>query len=173
MEALPPPPPTPPANNPGGTGAQTSGPNDVGEYIPREHFDGVVDAFKGLAEIRPRLMGGEATAILSGGIVTTLHDELKAARGSLRQKEEQADKVRDELSAVKATNAVLVGKLASLGREQTLTQVMMTVASILIGVSVDAFKSNTQSLAIVTGLTAVFLLVIGWLVPRMKGSQDV
>ncbi|MCL1552496.1 hypothetical protein [Xanthomonas nasturtii] len=171
---LPPTPtPTPPADNPGGTGAQTSGPKDIAEYIPRTKFEGVVDALKGLAEIKPRSMGGEAIATLMAGIVTTLQDEANAARDGLNKKAEQVDKIRDELSAASALNGVLAEKIASFGKAQTLTQVMLTSASILIGVSVDAFKSGTHSLAIVTGLTALGLLVSGWMVPRTKGSPNV
>nr|WP_143592129.1 hypothetical protein [Stenotrophomonas maltophilia] len=165
--------PAPPAANPGGTGAQTVGSTELASFISRDSYDGIGGALRGLAAGKPRAIGGDAIAVLVSSAVTALETDLHTARESVQAKDAKIDVLREELSTLKSKNSTLAEKVDSLEKMNAMTQVGMTIASILVGVSVDAFKSSTKPLAIVTGLLAIVLLVSGWVIPRIKGKKNV
>lgn len=164
---------TPPPANPGGSGDQTVGPSDAAEFIARDMYKGIGNTLQGLAECKPRSIGGNAFAALISSAVTNLEAELRHARESNQRKSDQIDQLKDELSAERSRSSSLAQLARSTDQVNAYSQVCMTIASILVGVCVDAFKSDGQKLALLTGVLAVVLLVSGWVIPRVRSKDNV
>jgi len=163
----------PPPENPGGTGSQTVGAPDPSEFIPRDIYKGIGSTLQGLAEGSPRSIGGGPFAAIISSAVNNLESELRFAREALQERSKTIDDLRDELSAERAKTSRLSQMVDSSLQTNALSQICMTIASILVGVAVDAFKSNNHGQAQLTGGLALALLVAGWVVPRLRGKSNV
>lgn len=164
---------TPPPTNPGGSGTQERGSSNLQELLANSSLAGIVLAVKTLAEENPKAMGGNVAATLMLGLVTTLGCEATASRDEATGKTDKIEKMKDDLSEERQKTARLAERISGMTRMQTATQYCMTMASILVGVAVDGYKSNNTPIFMIAGGIAIALLAGSWVWPRLKGRNDV
>ncbi|MCI1124298.1 hypothetical protein [Stenotrophomonas maltophilia] len=130
-------------------------------------------AIKTIAADNPRAMGGIVAAQLMLGLVTTLDHVATSSRDDAIGKNGKIDETKEALSEERQKTARLTERIAGMNRMQTATQLCMTLASILVGVAVDGYKSNNIPMFTTTAAVAFALLLGSWVWPRTKGKIDV
>lgn len=158
--------PTP--HNPGG--GQTAGPEII-TSVEAEPLAGLLNAVNGIVESRPKALGGEVPAQFVQGALISFQDQLRAAKQSTTRAQTANEKLSTDLSAVREDNARLRSELLGMKRSHAFSSLGMTGATILVGVAVDGYKSGSEKLAIVCLAIAVALIIGGWLIPNLKGSE--
>lgn len=164
---------TPPPESPGGEGSQTVGSTDPTEFIPRDMYKGIGSTLQGLAEGSPRSIGGGPFAALVSSAVNNLESELRLARDALQERNKAIDDLKESLTEERITTSRLSQLVRSSHQTNALSQVCMTIASIMVGLAVDAAKSNNHGQAQLAGALAAALLVAGWVIPRLRGKSNV
>ena len=141
------------------------------QVIPPMQSVTMTQAIEGLAASRPRSLGGDVSAAFIAAAMSQMSQELQATRGSLREKEERLQVLSDELTQVKVRNASLTSHLGVAGKTQRLRQFSIFAGTAILGISVDLFKNENMSLALLTAAIGIGLLVFGWLSPAIGGGE--
>ncbi|MFK3845347.1 hypothetical protein [Stenotrophomonas sp. NPDC078853] len=157
----------PEPENPGSTGKQIAGPQDLGELLPNLPMAGVVNAIEGIVENRPRSLGSETAALLVVGTVNSLQADLQWTRKSLERCQKRNTDITEELAQLRVVNAKLETGATSSRESQTYSKLCMTAATLLAGLAVDNYKSGSDRTGLILTLLTVILVGGGWVIPRI------
>lgn len=151
-------------DNPGGTGDQTAGPVVVAR-ADAEPLAGLMDAVNGIVESRPRGLGGDVAAVMVQGMLASYQTELKSARINANRLQDANDQLAKELASTKETIATLTSELGAMRKQRAFSSLGLTLATVLAGLAVDAYKSGADRFAIGGGIIALALIVGCWAIP--------
>lgn len=157
----------PDPDNPGGSGNQIAGPKVVAN-LDAEPLAGLMDAVNGIVESRPRGLGGDVAALMIQGMVASYQSELRSARSDARRWQESNEQLAGQLAQAKETNATLAAELSGMKKQRAFSSLGLTLATVLAGLAVDAYKSGADRFAIGSGVIALVLIVGCWVIPMIN-----
>lgn len=151
----------------GSSGTQTPTGDEVTLLEASSPFRGVpiAQAIEGLAATKARSLGGDVGATLLAGSFTQLTHDLETTRRALRLKENDFQRVTNELATSTTHAAVLDERLGSISRNQRIRQLAVFAGTALAGVAIDLWKSDMTKVAAIVGVLGVALLLFGALTP--------
>jgi len=154
----------------GSTGTQRSGSTDMIPSVNMGTFDSlpITRAVEGLAATRSRGMGGEVVAGLLAGSFGQISHELAETKADLRVARAEITSTRDALSREQITNASLRQCVLSNESNRLIHNIAIFVGTILLGSSIEFYKSSYHVWAFVSGLLGVVLVLVGWLNPKKE-----
>ncbi|WP_313418222.1 hypothetical protein [Stenotrophomonas sp.] len=156
----------PEPDNPGG--GQTVGPEIVVD-LADEPLGALTNALSGIAESRPRGLGGDVTAQLVQGTVLSFQSELRAARAAVSKAQAASETLATDLASSREENARITSELGGLKKQHAFSSLCMTAATLLAGTAVEAYKPGYEKVAFVCGGLAAVLTIGGWLIPNLTG----
>lgn len=154
----------PDPDNAGGSGKQIAGPMVVAN-LEAEPLAGLMDAVNGIVESKPRGLGGDVAAAMIQGMVASYQSELRSARSNAKRLQDSNEQLAEQLSAAKEANATLTSELSGAKKQRAFSSLGLTLATVLAGLAVDAYKSGADRFAIGGGVIALVLIVGCWVIP--------
>jgi len=136
-----------------------------------EPLAGLMNAVNGIAESQPKGLGGNVTAMMVQGVVSSYQSELKAARVALDKCQARSERLADDLASERQRIAGLSAEKADLRKQRTFSNLCMTIATIAAGLAVDAYKSGSERFAYCAAVIALALVVGAWVIPRFKWTD--
>lgn len=161
----------PDPDNPGGTGAQVVGPVTNSAALAMEPLAGLMNAVNGIVESQPKALGGNVAAMLMQGAVSSYQSELKNARIALDKLQTKNDKLVEDLALERQRTATLTTEIGGFSKQTTFSNLCMTIATVLAGLAVDAFKSEAGRFAYFAATIALVLVIGAWIIPRFKWTK--
>ncbi|WP_117310253.1 hypothetical protein [Stenotrophomonas sp. G4] len=151
-------------------GGQTAGP-EVLASIEAEPLAGLLNAVNGIVDSKPKAFGGEVPAQLVQGMLISFQDQLRAAKQAATRAQAANERLLEDLSSAREENARLRTEVHGMKSNHAFSSLVMTGATILVGVAVDGYKSGSERLAFICMAVAAVLIVGGWMIPNRKGKE--
>jgi hypothetical protein len=133
--------------------------------VDAEPLAGLMDAVNGIVESRPRGLGGDVAAVMVQGMLSSYQSELRTARNTANRLQDANDQLAKQLATAKETNATLNSELSGMRKQRAFSSLGLTLATVLAGLAVDAYKSGADRFAIGGGIIALALIVGCWAIP--------
>jgi hypothetical protein len=156
----------PEPDSPGG--GQTAGPEIIADLTDAP-LGALTSAWSGIAESKPRGLGGDVTAQLVQGTVLSFQSELRAARAAVNKAQAANENLAAELASSREDNARVTSELSGMKKQHAFSSLCMTAATLLAGAAVEAYKPGFEKVAFICGGLAAVLTIGGWLIPNVTG----
>jgi hypothetical protein len=157
----------------GASGAQVAGPIDQLsiDATPPTHGLHIARVLEGLVVTHPRSFGGEVTANLLYASFAQLSHDLETTRNNLKIRDEQLQKLQDELACKKTTIAVLRERLGNIEFNQIIKQIATFTGTACLGLAADLYKNNLDHISYFIGGIGIILLLASLLTKRGEGNE--
>ncbi len=127
-------------------------------------------AITGLAASNSRAFGGEVASALIAGATSQMAVELDQTRHELSEQRQKNDRLTSDLTDEKIMSAVLAERIDSFRSSRHLKNIGISVGSLILGLGVQAIRSETFAYGIAGVAIGIVLLAFSWAaVP--KGGQ--
>ena len=126
---------------------------------------------EGLAATRSRSMGGEVAAGLIAGSFTQLSHELTETKGELKTTRHELKTAEQSLSDIRSQNATLTARARTVDQYKNLSNIAIFSGTLLIGLSIELYRNTFLSGAMITTVTGILLVLLGWITPAKEMRQ--
>jgi len=153
--------PTPPVS--GSTGDQIVPSSAIATEQPYRPLRGLPfeERVEGIAATRPDELGSHAAATLVAASMSQMARELQARRQEDASARKQIELIQQEKADHARECAVLKERIMGLKTSKKIGHITTFIASILLALVVDLYKSDLWTMAGIIGLCSVLLFVIG------------